>query len=144
MNNPKKLLFHSSVLYEKFELFYFFAEPGSVATLRNWEIRWAKPINGSSKILERQNSIDEAVAKGQRCDVASTGPKKRAANKRSKKKNPEVPSTSECSEVDYRRFLEIFVSENFGAVCQFECQSTAEYGHVCKVNLSIRRNWTKD
>lgn len=81
--------------------------PGSVAEYHQWEVRWAKPI-GSSKMLERQRSIEEAVAAArnahlppeeqqrllqeQQQKASYTGGNKRAARKKSKKEQLDMYS----------------------------------------------------
>ncbi|XP_063980653.1 probable RNA-binding protein 46 [Diachasmimorpha longicaudata] len=60
----KKINHFAFIHYETRELaqkvLEIMSQPGGIAAQNEWEIRWAKPIS-SSKILERQRSIHEAV-----------------------------------------------------------------------------------
>ncbi|XP_008544076.1 probable RNA-binding protein 46 isoform X1 [Microplitis demolitor] len=88
--------------------------PGGIAEQHNWEVCWAKPI-GSSKILERQRAIREAVAGANSGDSQQfqnskqpTGTyNKRHTAKKNKHGEPLSPSVNSISPSTLNRSPEI-------------------------------------
>ncbi|XP_015109790.1 probable RNA-binding protein 46 [Diachasma alloeum] len=97
----KKINHFAFIHYETRELaqkvLEIMSKPGGIAAQNEWEIRWAKPIS-SSKILERQRSIHEAVqaSLNQNFKPPAYVPPKSSSKRGKKKTNKQQVETPPC------------------------------------------------
>ncbi|XP_012278078.2 RNA-binding protein 47-like [Orussus abietinus] len=111
-------------------------QSGGIVRKEQWEIRWAKPI-GTTKMMERQRCIKEAIATSQHRETSKAQPAITMLRRKTWKDIPkgysEVPLDKT---VTYKNILEKFVALKLRASCTLEyCKSIEPPGYVCKITI---------
>ncbi|XP_031782267.1 probable RNA-binding protein 46 [Nasonia vitripennis] len=133
----KKINHFAFVHYESRELaekvMQIMTQPGSIADLEQWEIRWAKPI-GPIKQAERQRCINEAISESRHQKDVKV--KKIVKKQYLKTDEPNQHYAQEALDLQYVTILTDFVAKTLQAMCSFECLTSSQPpGFIHKITI---------